>query len=404
MHPVVAEPTTLAGDCFHPRARPSPHGFFGDVGVVGGRGRRPIAWPRLRSPARARQRPRGITAAGPARSGGSRPEIRHERDPIAERPTCAVDRPARRAKRDFGRAGCIAALGKRGASLREEENAMQETDHIHEDIHPKRPTRPTRARLFTIAAVASGVLVAGCGGSSPSATTGGAASSTASAVANAGAATTSASSSPGSSPSPAQPDQNLLNFARCMRANGVPNFPDPKPGGRFRFPRFPRRPPSRPRRRSVRSCCRTAGRRRRSTRRRWCSCARLRSACASTASLTSPTRPGSHDGTVRAPTRREPGSRLPRGPARVPGHARHKLARVRAGGDCVRRRRDPQGPLIKARNRPETIGSVPRRRALQVPSAKSTRDAQFARPIPRISWTVGTSRGARQRAQRRAQR
>ena len=116
---------------------------------------------------------------------------------------------------------------------------MQETDHIHEDIHPTRPTRPTRARLFTIAAVASAVLVAGCGGSSPSATTGGGASSTASATATAGAAPTAASSSPGSSPSPAQPDQNLLNFARCMRANGVPNFPDPKPGGGFRFPASP---------------------------------------------------------------------------------------------------------------------------------------------------------------------
>ena len=116
---------------------------------------------------------------------------------------------------------------------------MQETDHMHEDIHPKRPTRPTRARLFTIVAVASGVLVAGCGGSSPSATTGGGANSTASAAANAGAATTSASSSPGSSPSPAQPDQNLLNFARCMRANGVPNFPDPQPGGGFSFPVSP---------------------------------------------------------------------------------------------------------------------------------------------------------------------
>jgi hypothetical protein len=116
---------------------------------------------------------------------------------------------------------------------------MQETDHMHEGIHSKRPTRPARARLVTIAALASGVLVAGCGGSSPSATTGGGASSTASAAANAGAATTSASSSPGSSPSPAQPDQNLLNFARCMRADGVPNFPDPKPGGGFRFPASP---------------------------------------------------------------------------------------------------------------------------------------------------------------------
>jgi hypothetical protein len=82
---------------------------------------------------------------------------------------------------------------------------MQETDHMHEDIHSKRPTRPTRVRLCTIAAVASGVLVAGCGGSSPSATTGGGASSTASAAANTGAATTSASNSPARAQVPRNP-------------------------------------------------------------------------------------------------------------------------------------------------------------------------------------------------------
>ena len=81
--------------------------------------------------------------------------------------------------------------------------------------------------------------MAGCGGSSSSATAGGGAGSTGSAAASARVATSSASSSPGSSPSPAQPDQNLLNFARCMRANGVPNFPDPKPGGGFSFPASP---------------------------------------------------------------------------------------------------------------------------------------------------------------------
>jgi hypothetical protein len=116
---------------------------------------------------------------------------------------------------------------------------MRETDDMRQDIHSEQPTRATRARLVMTAAVVSGVLVAGCGGSSPSATTGGGASATGSAAANAGAATTSASRSPGSSQSPAQPGQTLLNFARCMRANGVPNFPDPKPGGGFRFPASP---------------------------------------------------------------------------------------------------------------------------------------------------------------------
>ena len=227
---------------------------------------------------------------------------------------------------------------------------MQETDHIHEDIHPKRPVRPGRARLFRIVAVVSGVLVAGCGGSSPSATTGGGASSTASAVANAGAATTSASSSPGSSPSPAQFDQNLLNFARCMRADGIPNFPDPKPGVRFRLPASPAPafsaaqakcqkllpnggagpqfdPQALVQLRQIAICMRQHG----------------------VPDFPDPVQ-GSHDGTVRGPTRRQSGSRLPRGPAPVPGHARHTLAGVRSGGDCVRRR-VPQGPLIKTRNR-----------------------------------------------------
>jgi hypothetical protein len=47
--------------------------------------RRASAPPRLRSPARARQRTRRITEAGPARSGGLPPEIRHLRDPPPHR-------------------------------------------------------------------------------------------------------------------------------------------------------------------------------------------------------------------------------------------------------------------------------------------------------------------------------
>jgi hypothetical protein len=67
---------------------------------------------------------------------------------------------------------------------------------------------PPRARLLTAAALLSGVLVAGCGGSAGS-TTGGASTSAfaASAV------------------------ESGLAFTRCIRSHGVPNFPDPKVSG-----------------------------------------------------------------------------------------------------------------------------------------------------------------------------
>jgi hypothetical protein len=94
-------------------------------------------------------------------------------------------------------------------------------------IHITRLT-PSRARLLTAGALLSGVLVAGCGGSSPGPT-----------VAHlfSGRGTSLASSeSGGSSPeSPASLEQAGVAFAECMRASGVPNFPDPKAGGGFLF-------------------------------------------------------------------------------------------------------------------------------------------------------------------------
>jgi hypothetical protein len=89
-------------------------------------------------------------------------------------------------------------------------------------IHTKRLT-PRRARLLAAAALLSGVLVAGCGGSFPSPTT--SRSSTAT-----GDGASSSASTGASAGSP-----NALAFAECMRANGVPNLPDPAPGGGFLF-------------------------------------------------------------------------------------------------------------------------------------------------------------------------
>jgi hypothetical protein len=82
------------------------------------------------------------------------------------------------------------------------------------DAHTKRRTRSRRACLVALAALAIGVE--GCGGTSSR--------TTAASVAVGGGATTTGSSAPDDVASQA------LAFARCMRANGVPNFPDPAPG------------------------------------------------------------------------------------------------------------------------------------------------------------------------------
>ena len=91
-------------------------------------------------------------------------------------------------------------------------------------IHTKTLT-PPRARLLTATALLSVALaLAGCGGNSPSPGV---------AHLSPGKDTSSASSeSGGSSPgSPASLQQAMIAFAKCMRANGVPNFPDPKQRG-----------------------------------------------------------------------------------------------------------------------------------------------------------------------------
>jgi hypothetical protein len=86
--------------------------------------------------------------------------------------------------------------------------------------------RPSRARLLVLASLASGALVAGCGSSSSTTTAAQvAAPSTAAASATTGTSTASSHSTAttGDASGP-------LGFAECMRANGVPNFPDPNPG------------------------------------------------------------------------------------------------------------------------------------------------------------------------------
>lgn len=94
-------------------------------------------------------------------------------------------------------------------------------------------TRRRSAGLVLLAATAA-IVPSGCGGaSSPSvatvATTGtGPAAST-----NAGGG---GGATPGASPSQAQQQQDALKFSQCMRANGLPGFPDPSAGGGIEIP------------------------------------------------------------------------------------------------------------------------------------------------------------------------
>lgn len=92
-------------------------------------------------------------------------------------------------------------------------------------IHTDRLTRP-----LTAAAALLGVAlaIAGCGGSS---------SPTVAHISLAKGASTASSNGSGSSPeSPASLEQEAVAYAKCMRANGVPSFPDPNASGGFLFP------------------------------------------------------------------------------------------------------------------------------------------------------------------------
>jgi hypothetical protein len=98
-----------------------------------------------------------------------------------------------------------------------------------DSLHPTRLTRASRARLLAVATLVSGVLLAGCAGSSASRTT--SASTAASDTARtAGSSTTTSDATSSGSTAPGADGSGPLAFARCMRAHGVPNFPDPHTG------------------------------------------------------------------------------------------------------------------------------------------------------------------------------
>jgi hypothetical protein len=126
-----------------------------------------------------------------------------------------------------------------------------EGDEMYDSVPPNRLTRPLRARQLAAAALLSAVLVAGCGGGSGSPTVANVGSPTTSTSSRSDDTTTpatsriattsqssTATSNGGASSSPptqASLEADELAFARCMRANGVPNFPDPSAEGGFKF-------------------------------------------------------------------------------------------------------------------------------------------------------------------------
>jgi hypothetical protein len=92
--------------------------------------------------------------------------------------------------------------------------------------------RPTA--YFGVAMLAGlGLLASGCGGSrSPSVAS---VATTTSSSATPSANATGGPAGSGSALNQTQLQQDALKYARCMRANGVPNFPDPNAGGGFLF-------------------------------------------------------------------------------------------------------------------------------------------------------------------------
>ncbi|MGA9876753.1 MAG: hypothetical protein WBQ21_13190 [Solirubrobacteraceae bacterium] len=91
----------------------------------------------------------------------------------------------------------------------------------------KHATRP--GALWALALTSVAVLIAGCGGGSSSSP------GVAHLGTNAGSSTTTGGSA--ASQGSGSPEAEAVAFAKCMRSNGLPNFPEPKPGGGFQFRR-----------------------------------------------------------------------------------------------------------------------------------------------------------------------
>ena len=100
---------------------------------------------------------------------------------------------------------------------------------MRDRTHPTQLPSVSRARAFTVATLVSGILLAGCAGSSRDRTTAAVTTARRTARTMASSTTTGGVTSPAPT-TPGAGGSGPLAFARCMRADGVPNFPDPNPG------------------------------------------------------------------------------------------------------------------------------------------------------------------------------
>lgn len=93
-------------------------------------------------------------------------------------------------------------------------------DVKHTDDRDGTAVSPRVVACLATALIAAGVLVAGCGGSSPT-------NSVASLSSHASKTSTTSSAAAGSTGS-ASPESQAVAYSACMRSHGVANFPDPQ--------------------------------------------------------------------------------------------------------------------------------------------------------------------------------
>ena len=98
---------------------------------------------------------------------------------------------------------------------------------MQDSIDPKQLTGARRARVLAVVTLVSGVLVAGCGGSSPRPTASASSAASGSAITAGSSNTTGAGATSSGSAAAGAGGSGPLAFAKCMRANDVPKSPDP---------------------------------------------------------------------------------------------------------------------------------------------------------------------------------
>jgi|HubBroStandDraft_4_1064222.scaffolds.fasta_scaffold94196_1 hypothetical protein len=97
-------------------------------------------------------------------------------------------------------------------------------DVEHSDDHNRTAVSPRGAAYLAAAMIALGVLVTGCGGNSPT----GRVASLGSHASKTSTTSSTAAGSSGGSGSLASPESQAVAYSACVRAHGVPSFPDPK--------------------------------------------------------------------------------------------------------------------------------------------------------------------------------